>query len=318
MLSGFSIAAIVAVPAILAFFWWRKASIVQGIALANLAVYTITVIAGEVSGSGFGSIVGTPLLTELAFRPSDLAEGRWTSLWKILASTFLHANFPHVFGNLVILLLAGMPFEERVGRGRFLGIYVFTAVAAVLMHTVYDGLVVGPASLRVPVIGASGAVFGMLGAFATMYPRDRIPMWLIFIILPRVQVIVAALVLMAFEGFMLLALPPDSVARAAHLGGAVGGALVAPLMRRQIVAEAQRRHASSLDLDALGRQATNPTQQRYLERLRQNLDEPEARHAWFERLVATFACPECGQPYATVRGATIRCAQGHEVRYDTR
>lgn len=317
MVSGYSIAAILVAGAILGFFWWRKLYIVQGLVLANFGVFFVTIAAGLAYGAPFGSIAGTPLLPDLAFWPQDLTGFHPFGWARILTAAFLHAGFLHIFANMVILIMIGLAFEDRVGRGRFLAIYVFTAVTAVLLHVLYTWFTSGEAGLVVPLVGASGAVFGILGAFATMYPHDRIPMWLVFIILPRVPVIVAALILMLLEGLLLFGGAVDSVARAAHLGGAVGGAALGPFLKPADTGPGGRRIVH-YDVDALADRAKTPEQHRYVQRLRDNLDEPDTAAAWFDRIVATLQCTQCDSDYVEVRGARARCANGHEDRYDTK
>jgi membrane associated rhomboid family serine protease len=318
MVSAFSVAAVAVAVAIMVFFWVRKASMVQAIVLANLAVFILMLIAGQVQGGGFGTIADSPFLQDLAFTPIDLVDGNWPAFWKIFTSAFLHSGFLHIFGNMLILIMAGLPFEDRIGRGPFLAIYLFTAVTAVLMHSTYDFLVEGRSALAVPIVGASGAVFGILGAFATTYPHDRIPMWLFFIILPRVPVVLAAIVLMVAEGVFLFLGPASSVARAAHLGGAIGGALIGPMFKRDETKSRDPMRPGKLDLQALEALAQTPRQRSYMERLRENLDEPEARQAWVERLILSAECRTCQKPYASLKGTTARCPEGHEDRYDTR
>jgi membrane associated rhomboid family serine protease len=315
MVSPFSVAALAVAVAIPALFWWRKGYIVQGLVLANFAVFILMLVAGTVAGAPFGTIAGTPFLEDLAFRASDLGDGNPLAFFKIFTAAFLHADLLHVLGNMLILLMVGLAFEDRVGRGRFLVLYLFTAFTAVLLHVIYTYLTEGGDAMSIPLVGASGAVFGILGAFATMYPHDRIPMFLVFIILPRVPVIVAAIVLMLLEGLLLFSGPPGTVARAAHLGGAIGGAALAPLLKpRQETGAAPG--GRPLDMHALEEQATTPTQQSYLVRLKENLDEPDTARAWLERLLLSFECSQCGARYTDVNGPRARCPVGHEVRYD--
>ncbi len=317
MVSGYSIAALLVAGAIVGFFWWRKLYIVQGLVLANFGVFFVTIAAGLAYGAPFGHITGTPLLTELAFKPEDLASANPVGWLRIITAAFLHASPLHILANMIVLIMVGLAFEDRVGRGRFLGIYLFTAVTAVLLHVPYTWLTRGDSALAIPLVGASGAVFGILGAFATMYPHDRIPMWLIFIVLPRVPVIVAAIVLMLLEGLLLFGGAVDSVARAAHLGGAVGGAAIGPLLKPAGMGPGGRRIVH-YDIESLAARAVTPQQQRYVARLRDNLDEPETAEAWFDRLVETLECTECGAGYSQTRGGRARCPNGHEDRYDAK
>jgi membrane associated rhomboid family serine protease len=86
----------------------------------------------------------------------------------VFTSMFLHGGLLHVGGNMLYLWIFGDNVEDRVGHGRFLVFYLLCGVAAALAQTF-----AAPASL-VPMVGASGAIAGVMGAYFVLYPKSRI------------------------------------------------------------------------------------------------------------------------------------------------
>ena len=89
----------------------------------------------------------------------------WATL---LTSMFLHGGFLHVAGNMLYLWIFGDNVEDRMGHGRFLAFYLLCGTAAALAQTIMS-----PDSV-VPMVGASGAIAGVMGAYFVMYPHSRI------------------------------------------------------------------------------------------------------------------------------------------------
>jgi membrane associated rhomboid family serine protease len=86
----------------------------------------------------------------------------------VLTSMFLHGGFLHVAGNMLFLWIFGDNVEDRMGHGRFLAFYLLCGVAAALAQTM-----TAPDS-TVPMVGASGAIAGVMGAYFVLYPHSRI------------------------------------------------------------------------------------------------------------------------------------------------
>jgi len=86
----------------------------------------------------------------------------------VFTSMFLHGGFLHVAGNMLYLWIFGDNVEDRMGHGRFLVFYVLCGVAAALAQTI-----TAPDSV-VPMVGASGAIAGVMGAYFVLYPKSRI------------------------------------------------------------------------------------------------------------------------------------------------
>ena len=100
----------------------------------------------------------------------------------VLTSMFLHGGFLHVGGNMLYLWIFGDNVEDRMGHGRFLAFYLLCGTAAALGQ-----MVTNPDS-TVPMVGASGAVAGVMGAYFVLYPHSRIVTLLPFIFIQIVEV----------------------------------------------------------------------------------------------------------------------------------
>ena len=148
----------------------------------------------------------------------------------IFTAMFMHGGWLHIIGNMLYFWIFGNNVEDRFGHLRFLLIYLVWGVIAAFTQILVD-----PAS-RIPAVGASGAIAGVLGAYLVMFPRAQVDSLLtigIFITtvrLPAVFVIGFWIVLQFFSGFLSLGVAnsqADSggVAYFAHIGGAVAGVL---------------------------------------------------------------------------------------------
>ena len=227
-------------------------------------------------------LVGMPLTTwlDLGFRPGYLTDPgfAWATL---LTAMFVHAGPLHLLMNMLVLLLLGAPFEERIGARRLLIVFFVGG----LLASLGSGLLAlwqGQDGIH---IGASGAVFAVMGAFALLYPRDEIPMLLGPLFLPRVPVILAALVFMGGETAYVAAGISDGVGHTAHAAGFVAGVFMAPLLRPQpfsVTKRASLEHLASLE--------GADEELRYA----MEADEPELRAAGLEKFLERAHCPECG------------------------
>lgn len=148
-----------------------------------------------------------------------------------VTSMFLHGSFLHLAGNLLYLWIFGNNIEDRLGHLGFAVFYVVSGVAAAAAQIAPD-----PTS-TIPMIGASGAISGVLGAYLVLYPRSRVVVFIpiSFMLLHEVR---AFWLLLIWFGVQLISAvgAPDGagVAWWAHIGGFVAGAVVAlPLLRRR-------------------------------------------------------------------------------------
>jgi membrane associated rhomboid family serine protease len=148
----------------------------------------------------------------------------------VFSSMFLHdpSGWLHIGGNMLFLWIFGDNVEDALGRGRYLAFYLLSGVAAAGAQIAID-----PTS-AVPMVGASGAIAGVLAAYGSMYPRSPItvinpilPLWFffgIFIELPAWVVIAEFFLVNLWNGFSAVGHAASSgVAFFAHLGGFVAG-----------------------------------------------------------------------------------------------
>jgi membrane associated rhomboid family serine protease len=162
-----------------------------------------------------------------------------------LTSMFLHGSWMHLLGNALFLWVFGNNVEDSMGRLRFLVFYVLCGLAAAAAQ-----IAVGPAS-AVPMVGASGAISGVLGGYLLLYPRVRVRVLFILFIFIRVFRIPAYLVLLWWIGYQILSGLPElmsvdpqvseGVAFWAHIGGFAAGLLLIKLFARKDLVERHRR-----------------------------------------------------------------------------
>jgi membrane associated rhomboid family serine protease len=150
------------------------------------------------------------------------------SLLTPLTSMFLHGNLLHLLGNMLYLWIFGDNIEDRMGRGRFIVFYVLCGVAAALAQALPN------TDSVVPMIGASGAVSGVLGAYLLLYPRAKVLVAIpLVIVLYTFHLPALAVLGLWFAGQLLSSMAQEAgeagVAFGAHVGGFVAGLLLVRL-----------------------------------------------------------------------------------------
>jgi membrane associated rhomboid family serine protease len=150
----------------------------------------------------------------------------------VFSSMFLHGGLFHIFGNMLYLWIFGNNVEDTLGRGRFIVFYLAAGVLAALGQTL-----VGPDS-RVPMIGASGAISGVLGAYLILFPQASVLTLVTFgffiriVRIPAVIVLGFWIVVQLLNGFLTFGAGREGgVAWFAHIGGFVGGLLLLFILR---------------------------------------------------------------------------------------
>jgi membrane associated rhomboid family serine protease len=240
---------------------------VRALLIANGAMFLVTLLA-----------VQTPSLNAfvnaLVLVPALIPERPWT----IVTYAFLHAGFLHLLFNMIGLFFFGPRLESRLGEGRFLGLYFVSAIAAALASL---------ATPTVAVVGASGAVFGVLVGFAKYWPRDRIYFWGVIPIEARWFIVLLA-IYSIWAGFSR----GGSIAHFAHLGGIAGGWIYLVIMERvsERLSPARRfrnkanpfhgRRITQSDLErwrSIPRESLHPINRAELDRIMKKLDEQGPR-----------------------------------------
>lgn len=197
-----------------------------GLIAVNALVFLVTGFASDnftgaaVYGLGYIPSVAfdtVELPAELVLVPENLT---------YITYAFLHGDIFHLGGNMLFLWVFGDNVEDALGHFRFLVFYLLCAIAAAFVHGV-----LAPAS-QVPLIGASGAIAGVVAAYLILHPRVKI--WILALgrIPLRIPAYIALVLWIAFQFGMLVLAGDDQVSWACHVGGILAGAiLVFPLRR---------------------------------------------------------------------------------------
>jgi membrane associated rhomboid family serine protease len=177
------------------------------------------------------------MVPALLFGDAELPSGidrvpPWATLFTCM---FLHGGWLHILGNMLYLWIFGKGVESALGGPRYLLLYLICGVAAALTQAVVD-----PSS-EVPMIGASGAIAGILGAYLLLHPRGNVVIffWLFifvrFIAVPAV-VLLGLWFLLQLTSALSASAGEPGVAVWAHVGGFITGLILLPLFRRRGVA----------------------------------------------------------------------------------
>jgi membrane associated rhomboid family serine protease len=151
---------------------------------------------------------------EIGYRLAFSSDRLLAAPWTLITYAFLHGSFGHLFFNMLALYFFGPRVEIRLGSGRFIAMYVFSALVGALLHAMF--------SRRIPMVGASAAVFGVQYVFARFWPRE--PIYLYGVIRLEAWTLV---ILMTFLSLLMGSTPglAGGIAHFAHLGGFLGGFL---------------------------------------------------------------------------------------------
>lgn len=186
---------------------------------ANVAAFFFQVAAPQGLASSVVRFGAVPY-DIVHFRAAGEAGGV-PALLTLLTSMFLHGSLFHLLGNMLYLWIFGNNVEDRLGPFRFVLFYLGSGVAAALTH-----ILAHPGS-RIPMIGASGAIAGVLGAYAVLYPHARVRTFVFLIFYIDVVPVPAAIVLgLWFLAQILNVGMGGGVAWFAHIGGFLAGILL--------------------------------------------------------------------------------------------
>jgi membrane associated rhomboid family serine protease len=165
-----------------------------------IAINVVVFLVSIAQGSG-GLEPANVFVLDWALASEPVADGEW---WRLVTSAFLHANLIHLAFNMLMLWWFGQALESALGRGRFVGVYLVSALAGSA-----GALLLSPDSYT---LGASGAVFGILGAGLVLERRQ------IYVFGGGALVVILLNLAITFLG-------PGNISVGGHLGGLVGGML---------------------------------------------------------------------------------------------
>ena len=214
-------------------------------------------------------------------------------LLTLISAMFMHGGPMHLLMNMLILILLGVPFEDRIGSRAFLRIYFISGIIGSLVTgsiSVWNGT-----GLETINIGASGAVFGIMGGFALLYPRDEIPMLLGPIFMHRVPVLLATLVFIGMETLYVGLDTQDGIGHGTHMASFIAGVFLAPYFTSKKEVETN----PEIGLERLVKLSGITKKGNYELQMIKDSDEPELIDAWLDKFWELQKCPDCNQSLTT-------------------
>lgn len=172
---------------------------VKVLVIANAVIYLLSLLAGPEFFRHFGLV------------PRLVLQERW--VWQVFTYMFVHGSFLHVFFNIFMLWMFGMAVEGQWGTRAFVKFYFICGLGVAAV-----ALIIGPHS-SVPLIGASGAIYGLLVAFAMLYPEAVVYLYLFIPIKAAHMAILCGVI----EFIAMATDATPGIARFAHLAGMVIG-----------------------------------------------------------------------------------------------
>ncbi len=187
-----------------------------------------------------GKAGGAAAINALGVVPRDLLSGEMSEggvppVITVFSSMFLHGGLMHLGFNMLYLWIFADNVEDSMGHGRFVLFYLICGIAATLAHALPS-----PSS-DIPMIGASGAISGVLGAYLLLYPHARVYVVIPILFIIRTFWMPAGWVLLIWFGlqllfqFIRLGGNGGGVAYGAHIGGFVAGMILIPFFKRRDV-----------------------------------------------------------------------------------
>ncbi len=277
----------------LVYTYWKKAYLTHTLVIVNVIIFMLKYFSPS------------QVFDDLGFRPQYLFSGE--KIYTIITSMYLHVDIIHLLFNMIFLVFIGLLLEEKIGTLRYGIIYYVTGLAAVITYSFTSGI------LRpdIIVVGASGGLFGILGAYARLYPTDKFA----FIPFPYPMPIYTWAFIFLLIAIVATFVPGicifGRIAHLAHVGGLFGGLAIAPLVMK--IKTKEKKKMTKVDYEALEKIAITEEDKAMLEKIKKE-DEPEIRDAWLEHFLAKAKCPQCGGMMET-KGRNLRCTCGYELKF---
>ncbi len=281
-----------------------------GFALLAVLVFGLEMFGRLFRGAPEGLPSGDTVTLLLGMQPSlVVAGGSW---WSPITMMFVHADVLHLVGNLFILLTAGPALEDRIGEKAFVIVFFAAGLGSSLVGIllgVFTPEIVNP---HILMVGASGAIFGVLTAVAVLYPKLKLPFFTGLFFVFWWPSFVILLVYLAINVIYMFTI--TGVAWYGHFAGFIVGLIAAPRLPRRGAPLRGR-----VDVDKLEPLARERTETDILERLRaiggETADDAAFQEAWLDRFFNHAACPNCGKSF-TRTGFKAVCQSGdYEVNF---
>lgn len=172
-------------------------------------------------------------IDSIALKPSNILEGKY--LWTFLVSMFMHEGFGHLFVNMLSLLFIGSMIERILGQRRYLLFYLFSGLFAGVFFVLISKFLF-TADFNVYAVGASGALFGLVGLLVLLTPNQ--PVYVMFIPIPIKMKYAGPGILVVLWLISIAGSVP--IGNTAHLGGLVAGLIYGVYLRKKFPTKTKR------------------------------------------------------------------------------
>ena len=233
-------------------------------------------------------------------------------IYRFVTAAWLHADWLHVLSNILVIGLVGVPLEQRLGSKRWIIVYFLGFIGGNIAWAITH-----PESNN-PAIGASGAAFGLLGAYMACWPNDEIEFPLLFLIRAW-PIWIIVFVRLGLEIYQIYSIQEGTsgetnIAHMAHIGGFILAYLLARIIARgapsslttddstpnagshnESMRKIAKKNMGDLTEDpwTLAEKPLKGNAERILQQLKLQGDELETRQAWLEELAENTICPIC-------------------------
>ncbi len=193
----------------------------------TLSVNTTLIIVNVLAFIVFTILISTGILSieDIAINPANILAGKY--LWTFITSMFMHGGFFHLFVNMVSLLFIGNLLEKLIGRKRYFWFYLLSGIFAGLLFVL--SALVFPSGMGAYAVGASGAIFGLIGILVLLTPN--LPVYVFFIPIPIKMKYAAPGILVLLWIISIAGNVP--IGNMAHLGGLIAGLVYGLYLRKK-------------------------------------------------------------------------------------
>jgi len=283
-------------------------SLTMSLTMVNFIIFMATMLALEYSAGGARAVY------QLSFAPNTLFHPTGDTVHSIYTHMFMHGGIVHLFMNMIFFIILGSFLEEKIGVYRFAALYL----GAGFISTIFSALAYASmGNIHIHTLGASGAISGVVGAVAVLYPRESISLGFRFRTWPLWMM---AMFFLIFESVLIM--PGllgqdlnDGINHFSHLGGFLGGFILAVAMARRVGSDedgSESAHISSSELKSLEEMAIDDDLRQLYSKIEKE-DIKDVRDAWVEHFLKKARCPGCHKPLS-VDGTSGRCSCGYRIR----
>lgn len=281
-----AIAAVIIVFAAFVYAFVRRAPISLTIAIACLVVFALLAVISK--------SYGRPELSQGYF-DLVLETGGWRvrDIPAFLTTMFVHQNMLHIGFNMAALIFLGAALEDRIGTAAFAVIFVVGGIVGNLVFYLIHY------ADSIFILGASGAISAELGAYARLYPRERVSLFFPGVAMPAIPAIWLAIGFLLASSVLVYVIP--GVAHEAHMGGLVAGMFMAPAATRL---SSKKKETVAEGIDLLEPLAQTGELRDILAKIKAE-KIPDVREAWIGRFMERARCPQCGGPIMRRLGSLV-------------